>query len=62
MHIALVHRDLHALTRGGIATIYRALAPAFIRPATRSHCSPRTAPRCRTYPVSTPSSWPAPRT
>lgn len=27
MHIALVHRDLHAATRGGIATIYRALAP-----------------------------------
>lgn len=27
MHIALVHRDLHAVTRGGIGTIYRALAP-----------------------------------
>ncbi|MGH3831314.1 MAG: glycosyltransferase family 4 protein [Pseudonocardiaceae bacterium] len=27
MRIALVHRDLHALTRGGICTLYRALAP-----------------------------------
>lgn len=27
MHIALVHRDLHAVTRGGICTLYRALAP-----------------------------------
>lgn len=27
MHIALVHRDLHAVTRGGIGTLYRALAP-----------------------------------
>jgi D-inositol-3-phosphate glycosyltransferase len=26
MRIALVHRDLHALTRGGICTLYRALA------------------------------------
>ena len=25
--IALVHRDLHAVTRGGIGTLYRALAP-----------------------------------
>lgn len=31
MHIALVHRDLHAVTRGGIATIYRALAPRLHR-------------------------------
>ncbi len=27
MRIALVHRDLHAVTRGGIGTLYRALAP-----------------------------------
>ena len=27
MRIALVHRDLHATTRGGIGTLYRALAP-----------------------------------
>lgn len=27
MRIALVHRDLHAITRGGICTLYRALAP-----------------------------------
>lgn len=27
MHIALVHRDLHVVTRGGIGTVYRALAP-----------------------------------
>ncbi|MDA8369528.1 MAG: glycosyltransferase family 4 protein [Nocardiopsaceae bacterium] len=27
MRIALVHRDLHAVTRGGICTLYRALAP-----------------------------------
>ncbi|ASR39924.1 hypothetical protein BAY61_32080 (plasmid) [Prauserella marina] len=27
MHLALVHRDLHAVTRGGIGTLYRALAP-----------------------------------
>ena len=27
MRIALVHRDLHAVTRGGIGTVYRALAP-----------------------------------
>jgi D-inositol-3-phosphate glycosyltransferase len=26
MHVALVHRDLHQLTRGGICTVYRALA------------------------------------
>lgn len=26
LHIAIVHRDLHALTRGGICTLYRALA------------------------------------
>ncbi|MGX6601695.1 glycosyltransferase family 4 protein [Micromonosporaceae bacterium Da 78-11] len=26
MHIALVHRDLHQLTRGGICTLYRSLA------------------------------------
>jgi D-inositol-3-phosphate glycosyltransferase len=27
MRIAVVHRDLHATTRGGIGTLYRALAP-----------------------------------
>lgn len=27
MRVALVHRDLHAVTRGGIGTLYRALAP-----------------------------------
>lgn len=27
MRIALVHRDLHTVTRGGIGTVYRALAP-----------------------------------
>jgi glycosyltransferase involved in cell wall biosynthesis len=27
MRVALVHRDLHATTRGGIGTLYRALAP-----------------------------------
>lgn len=27
MRIVLVHRDLHAVTRGGICTLYRALAP-----------------------------------
>lgn len=27
MRIALAHRDLHAVTRGGIGTLYRALAP-----------------------------------
>lgn len=27
MRIAMVHRDLHAVTRGGIGTVYRALAP-----------------------------------
>lgn len=27
MHICLVHRDLHAITRGGICTVYRSLAP-----------------------------------
>lgn len=27
VRIALVHRDLHAVTRGGICTLYRALAP-----------------------------------
>lgn len=27
MRVALVHRDLHAITRGGIGTLYRALAP-----------------------------------
>lgn len=27
MHVAIVHRDLHAVTRGGIGTLYRALAP-----------------------------------
>jgi D-inositol-3-phosphate glycosyltransferase len=26
MHIALVHRDLHEVTRGGVCTVYRALA------------------------------------
>lgn len=26
MHIAMVHRDLHQLTRGGICTVYRSLA------------------------------------
>lgn len=26
MHVCLVHRDLHQLTRGGICTVYRALA------------------------------------
>ncbi len=26
MHIAIVHRDLHQLTRGGICTVYRSLA------------------------------------
>ena len=26
MHIALVHRDLHQVTRGGVCTVYRALA------------------------------------
>jgi D-inositol-3-phosphate glycosyltransferase len=30
MHIALVHRDLHRLTRGGICTVYRALADEFV--------------------------------
>ncbi|MGH3979785.1 MAG: glycosyltransferase family 4 protein [Pseudonocardiaceae bacterium] len=27
VRVALVHRDLHAITRGGIGTLYRALAP-----------------------------------
>lgn len=27
MHIAIVHRDLHSIGRGGICTLYRALAP-----------------------------------
>jgi nucleoside-diphosphate-sugar epimerase len=27
MRIVLAHRDLHAVTRGGIGTLYRALAP-----------------------------------
>ena len=27
MHIAMVHRDLHSIGRGGICTLYRALAP-----------------------------------
>jgi D-inositol-3-phosphate glycosyltransferase len=26
MHICLVHRDIHQITRGGICTLYRALA------------------------------------
>lgn len=26
MHIAMIHRDLHSLTRGGICTLYRSLA------------------------------------
>ncbi|MGH3067699.1 MAG: glycosyltransferase family 4 protein [Streptosporangiaceae bacterium] len=30
MRIALVHRDLHAVTRGGIGTLYRALAPRLL--------------------------------
>ncbi|MGH3715458.1 MAG: glycosyltransferase family 4 protein [Micromonosporaceae bacterium] len=30
MHITLVHRDLHQVTRGGICTIYRALAPRLV--------------------------------
>ncbi|WP_194835951.1 glycosyltransferase family 4 protein [Nocardia sp. XZ_19_369] len=34
MHIAMVHRDLHQRTRGGICTVYRALAAAV---ASRGH-------------------------
>jgi len=34
MRICLVHRDIHQVTRGGICTIYRALAP---RLAARGH-------------------------
>ncbi len=30
MHICLVHRDLHEVTRGGICTVYRALAARLI--------------------------------
>jgi hypothetical protein len=26
MHIALVHRDLHEVTQGGVCTVYRTLA------------------------------------
>jgi glycosyltransferase involved in cell wall biosynthesis len=31
MHVALVHRDLHAVTRGGICTLYLALADELVR-------------------------------
>ncbi|WP_280366641.1 glycosyltransferase family 4 protein [Nocardia wallacei] len=31
MRIALVHRDLHQMTRGGICTVYRALATVLMR-------------------------------
>jgi len=34
MHVCLVHRDLHQLTRGGICTVYKALAA---RLAERGH-------------------------
>ncbi len=34
MHVCLVHRDLHEVTRGGICTVYRALAA---RLAARGH-------------------------
>jgi nucleoside-diphosphate-sugar epimerase len=27
LRIAVVHRDMHAVTRGGICTLYRALVP-----------------------------------
>jgi D-inositol-3-phosphate glycosyltransferase len=30
LRIALVHRDLHAVTRGGIGTLYRELAPRLL--------------------------------
>jgi D-inositol-3-phosphate glycosyltransferase len=31
MHVCMVHRDIHAVTRGGICTVYRALAKRLAR-------------------------------
>jgi D-inositol-3-phosphate glycosyltransferase len=31
MRVALVHRDLHRVTRGGICTLYLALADELVR-------------------------------
>ncbi len=31
MHVAMIHRDLHGITRGGICTVYRSLAAQMVR-------------------------------
>lgn len=43
LHIAIVHHDLHGLTRGGIGTLYQALANALTERAPRITLTTRLA-------------------
>lgn len=45
MHVGLVHRDLHQVTRGGICTLYRALAARLVHHGHRVTLVTQASPR-----------------